>query len=66
MHVMAPTSPGFYSYTDQPGAAPERLEVQLDGSTLVARFVDDDGDPELVPVADMAGTFAAAEQRPAT
>jgi hypothetical protein len=55
-----PTSAGFYWYTDQPGAPRERIEVLRDGSTLVARFSDDDGDPEFVPVADMAGDFAPA------
>lgn len=55
-----PTSPGFFWYTDQPGAPRERIEVLRDGNTLVARFEDDDGDPEFVPVADMAGHFAPA------
>jgi hypothetical protein len=52
-----PATPGFYWYTDPIGAPTERVEVLQDGNTLVARFVDGDGDPELVPVADMAGTF---------
>jgi hypothetical protein len=56
----APTLPGFYWYTDPIGAPRQRIEVLLDGSSLVARFVDADGDPELVPVADMAGTLAPA------
>jgi hypothetical protein len=47
-------------YTDPSGAPPERLEVLDDAGELVARFTDGDGDTELVPIADMAGTFARA------
>jgi hypothetical protein len=55
---MAPTAPGRYSYSDQPGHA-EILEVVDDAGELCARFEDEDGH-ELIPVADMAGEFKPA------
>lgn len=55
-----PTAPGPYWYTDPIGSPRERVDVLRDGNTLVARFIDDDGDPDLVPVADMAGEFTPA------
>jgi hypothetical protein len=60
--MSTPTAPGTYWYTDQPGAPRERIEVLRDGDDLMARFADDDGEPEpeLVPVDDMAGQFAPA------
>jgi hypothetical protein len=54
----APKAPGTYLLTDQPGHT-EKIEVVLDYGVLCARFVDD-GDVELIPVADMAGAFTPA------
>jgi hypothetical protein len=56
METLFPAAPGRYRYTDQPGHT-EILDVVDDAGELCARF-NDDGDVELVPVADMAGTWA--------
>lgn len=55
---MIPSKPDYYVYTD-PGMPAQRIQVVRDGEELCARFVDDDGAVELVPVKDMAGSWAA-------
>jgi hypothetical protein len=57
---MIATTAGAYRFTDAIGGAPQRVDVVLDGGELCARFLDDEGDVELVPVADMQGTWARA------
>jgi hypothetical protein len=54
------SAPGFYVYTDPIGSPPERVEVVLEAGELLARFTDDAGQVEFVPVADMAGEFKPA------
>jgi hypothetical protein len=57
---MTPTSPGTYFYTDaMPDAKAERVQVVDDAGVLCARFEDEDG-IELIPIGEMAGTFAPA------
>lgn len=58
------TQPGRYTYTD-PGGAPEAVDVVLDAGELCVRFTGDEGDIELVDIADMAGIFTAAGSAPA-
>lgn len=54
---MIPTKPGFYWFTDFPGAPPQRIEVLHDGGELCARFEDETEGAALLPVADLAGDF---------
>lgn len=56
--MTTPASPGTYLFSDQPGHD-ERIDVVVDAGVLCAIFVDDDGQVDLIPVADMAGTFRA-------
>jgi hypothetical protein len=56
------TRPGRYEYTD-PGAPPEQIDVVVDAGELCARFPEDDGRFELVPIKDMAGTFSQADEQ---
>lgn len=53
-----PSVPGTYLFTDQPGHT-EHIEVVVDGDVLCAKFKDEDGH-ELIPIADMAGTWERA------
>jgi hypothetical protein len=54
---MIPTAPGFYWFTDQPGAPAQRIEVLRDGGELVARFEDEDEGEALVQIEPMSGDF---------
>jgi hypothetical protein len=56
-HDPLPQQPGWFHFTDAIGAPAERVEVVDDAGELCARF-NDDGDIELVPVRDMAGSWA--------
>lgn len=53
-----PDRPGTYWFTDI-FEQRQRVDVIDDAGVLCARFVDD-GDVDLIPVDDMAGTWATA------